>query len=304
MEICNKCDDMENCTKYCVLHAGKALVNFLNNADMTETKIGDKDRTKSNGPIDLIVSGHQLWDNKNKANILTKLSETTLCVNPKFKTVYGVTASNAIKEYANKYNVDKDVVNEAIEKIQLINRNRLLVIPFKPHTYCDVEVVDKKDVKTIKCGFIKCIKWSTNKETYKLDCVIEFELRNKSDVQRVKLNITDYMNKFKLSQMELQSKSNKIDKNIIEVDSTGIIKPIVIKNNNCESIAIDGTYLYYTSNGITKIIGYWGERDEVIMNYEMSNSMIEKFNNNKQFIANHKNYIAPYILYEANEIKA
>ena len=102
--------------------------------------------------------------------------------------------------------------------------------------------------------------------------------------------------------MEMMAKGNKHDKNLIKINDYGIFKPILIKDGNV-SIAIDGTYVYYTTNNDTHIIGFWNDKDELVIDNSIKTKAITKIKDNLAYIKNHKKYMAPYMLFEPNIIE-
>ena len=79
--------------KYTVLHAGKALNDFLNRVTITETRIGEFssskpfDRTGASKNYDLICSGHMVSTHEEVSWIYTGI-DTPLDANPKFKRAF------------------------------------------------------------------------------------------------------------------------------------------------------------------------------------------------------------------------
>jgi len=299
--ICANCKELEGCNKYCILHAGKALYEFINRVDMIETRIGECESREKNGPQDLIVSGHQLFDLNNPSWLLTDI-KTTLDASNKFKDLYGKNPVQLINCYGDKAKLNKDDINDTIDKIKKLNRNKLIVLPFKPHTQCNVDIDTETDKQRKKDCKITFLKWTTDKETYKLNCEICFNIPGAFGQTTYKLPITDYITKFRISQIDMQAKSKDHDDSLIQMTQSGIIQPIAIKNGH-ETLAVDGTYVYLTSNSDTRIIGYWNEKDELLIDSKLVNSkMLNKIKNNKNYIANHKRYIAPYMLFPSTEI--
>lgn len=296
---CSKCNGIENCNKYCVLHAGKALVDFLTRVDVIETKIGDFASREKGGKQDLIVSGHQIWDLTSPSWILTDIN-TALDAAPKFTGVYDKNPVQIINNYCSKMGMSKQEATEIVTKLQMLNKNRLLVLPFKPHTSCNVSMGDNEKEKKRE-GEIKYIKWVTDKNTYKLQCKIGFKVNSAIGESTVTHDIKDYMHKFTLSAMDIHAKGDKYDDRLLQITNYGMFKPILIREGNA-ALAIDGTYLYSMASGDTRIIGYWDEFDNLVTTTNNKSNMMRKINDNLTYIKNHKKYIAPYLMYEANEI--
>lgn len=301
-DICSKnCKSLDNCTRYCALHAGKALENFINNIDTVESRIGDYEKRNKNGKTDLVVSGHQLWDLKSASWLLTDIS-TTLEASQKFKSVYDKTPLKLLEEYCNFSGMSEEDTKETLNKLQKINKNRLLIIPFKPREHCRIDIDIPKVKDKNKEGQIYFIKWTTCPETFKLLCTIGISTDGASSKQIHRYNITDYLDKFRLSDLDVKAAGNKGDKSLIQVTNHGIIKPIEFTEGNVK-IAIDCTYLYMTFNNVTSIIGYWDDKEDLIITKDVDYKSIKKIKTNISKIKIHRKYIAPYLMYESNQIK-
>ena len=55
--------------KYSVEFTGRALANFINISKVTYSKIGTYSNSQKNGKIDIVASGHQIFD-MNDNNIM------------------------------------------------------------------------------------------------------------------------------------------------------------------------------------------------------------------------------------------
>jgi hypothetical protein len=299
--ICSNCKGLESCNKCCILHSGKALVDFITRVDMIDTRIGEYESREKGGVQDLVVSGHKIWDLGTPSFILTSIANTTLDASPKFKNIYNKSVAQLAMAYCNSVGMSKDEINEITTKIQKLNKNKLLVLPFKPKTPCnvDVEIGGTKDKK--KEGQITNIRWDTDPETFKLNCTVSFKTTSVTGEYIQKYSITQYIDKFRLSSMEMHAKGEKHDKNLIKITNYGIFKPIVVKDGN-KSIAIDGTYLYSSSNSDNRIIGYW-DGDKLVVSKDVKSPALKKIMDNMTYIRNHKKYMAPYMLYEPNVVE-
>lgn len=298
---CNKCMDITKCGRGCALHTGKALIDFLLGIDTCETSIGDYDCRNRGGQTDLVVSGHQIFYMENPAKVLTSI-DTAIDISDKFCTAYDKNAYQIATAYCKHIGMIQEDMKNIGSLIKNINSNRLLVMPFKPHTKCKVVIGDASLDKK-KDGEITFLKWTTNKETHKLECLIGFNVQAGSN-QVVKYNITEYLDKFRLSQMEIKAKSNKHDDRLICMTSHGIFKPILVKDKkNNMAVAIDGSYMYVVNKTETHIIGYWNEREKFTLKRRVNTPALDKIMDNIDFIERHRRYIAPYMLYEANTIE-
>lgn len=296
---CSTCKGVEKCNNYCSIHAGKALVDFLNRVDMIETRIGEYSSRTRGGDLDLVVYGHQLHELNSPSWLLGNIS-ITLDASNKFKSVFDKTPVQIINNYCSDSGISNEEVKEIINKLTKLNKNKLIILPFKPHTVCNLTTEDGE----LKDMAIKYIRWETDKTTYKLNCVICFHSEKDSNKQIYKFPVTDYIDKFRLSSLEIQAKSSGYDKSLIKITDYGIIKPIEIEDKG-QIIAIDGSFVYSVINGATRVVGYWDENDNLVFNVDTGKSKAyKKIIDNTNFIKHHKKYMAPYMMYESNVVKA
>lgn len=296
---CNNCKGLDNCSKACIYHSGKALVNFITGVDMIETRIGEFSSRTIGGVQDLVVSGHQLWELDHPSWLMTDIN-TILDVSDKFRTAFDKNAFQIASEYCKFIKMTNEEIRDITEKIKCINKNKMLVLPFKPHTRCNIDYeLDGKQLKN-KESEIHSIKWRTDKETHKLDCDVNFLDGETNKI--IKINIKEYLRKFRLNKMDNHSKVAKTDIKMIEFTDYGIIKPIVVDDGK-NKLALDGTYLYYKELDDLHIVGYWDNRDNLVFSDNIKCKAITKIKDNMNLIRNHKRYIAPYLLYEENTIK-
>lgn len=299
--ICSNCVGIDKCTKSCILHLGKALVDFIQRIDVAETRIGEYSSRKKGTAPDLVVYGHQLFDMNSPSWILTDIN-TILDMSDKFLTAYDKNAFQIANIYCKHIGMSAEETKAVTDKIKAINKNLMLVLPFKPHANCEIDLTIDGNTEKKKEATISYLKWITNKETHKINCTVGFNLTNSAMTQHTKMDIKDYIDKFRLSQMEMLAKGAKHDKNLIKITDYGIFKPIVIKEGNT-SIAIDASYVYYSTNGETHIIGFWNDRDELVMDKSIKTKAVNKIRDNLAYIKNHKKYMAPYMLFEPNVIE-
>ena len=302
--VCKNCANMNNCNRYCLIHAGKALYNFLSNIDTTETRIGEYESRTPGGVNDLVISGHQLYDVNNQSWILTDI-KTSLKASSKFEEVFDKNASQILTLFCRKADLSKEEFNNILEKARKIDRNKLLILPIKPNLECSVMVEESPNRFIKRECRINYLKWTTNEENYELECTVCFEFQHSENRKPYKLPITDYMNKFEITSMDIQVKSRGNDLSLIEMTNDGIIKPIVIIDGNKE-IAIDGTFIYGRINGEVRIIGEWDKNDKMVLNTDkkiLSSTALNKLTSNEAYIRLHKRYMAPYMLYKPNIIR-
>lgn len=302
-KLCDECTGINECTKYCSLHTGKAFYNFLSNIDTTETRIGEYSSRVAGGKSDLVVSGHQVFEIQSPSWILTDIN-TVLESSNKFNKVFDKTPVQLLKDFI-KYNKEhKEEEKELIKKIKDINSNKLLIVPFKPHEKFIVrQEIEKDSKKTVNEKEIELlfVKWITNKETYKIECNLGFKTEYSGELTK-KLDITNYLKEFRLASVELKLKTGEQDNDLIKITHHGIFKPIGVRDS--ESLVIlDGTFLYSCKSNKINIIGHWNEKGKLIITNDIKTKALKKIKDNEDFIRIHRRYIAPYMMYSTNEIQ-
>jgi len=297
---CDNCGGFSTCTNACYMHLGKALVDFINRIDVVETRIGELEARNLKGDLDLVVSGHQLYGDGESGWILTDIS-TMIDKSDKFLTAYDMTAFQIAKKYLEKAGVEQTEIEETLEKIRQINKNKLFIVPFKPNTMCLVESNEDDIVSKGEEAQIHSVRWNSNETNHKFNMTILFEMQN-ANKRIQKYNVTEYLDKFSLTQIDMQTRASKVDKKLIKIDNSGIIRPIVIKQGDIQ-LALDGTYLYRITAADISIVGVWGNGDKLLYDTSIKSEALEKIKNNENFIKCHKKYIAPYMLYTPNVVE-
>ena len=291
--------------KYTVLHAGKALNDFLNRVTITETRIGEFssskpfDRAGTSKNYDLICSGHMVSNHEEVSWIYTGI-DTPLDANPKFKRAFDRNPVQILKQYYDDTGLSEEDLNESINKITKLNNNKMLIVPFKLGTSCTVEI-EVESHTFVKDMELDTIKWVTDKESSKLKCMLIFKNANVMSGRSYSLPITSYLDKFRVSSISIQGKVSKNDTDIIKATDNGVFRPIQFSDGD-SSVVIDGSYVYFISGAGTVIIGEWKNDDLVIYN-TLKNKAFKAMMKRKDAIRAHRRYIAPYSLVDTVEIK-
>jgi hypothetical protein len=293
---CAKCNGVDSCKNYCVLHAGKAMVDFLNRVDVIETRIGERTRTTGSVRDDLIVSGHQIWNLNQPSWILTDI-KTSLETSNKFNNVCDKNAIKVIRDYAALTGISDEEVKGLIERIRAISSNKLLILPIKPMSKCKVNSNGKKAIE----GEIANLKWYTDRETYKLNCIVTINTSYGERKSFTKHRIEDYLKEFKLDQLNNNCKATDDNCDILNMTAHGVIQPITVEDKT-GTLSLDGTYLYQNNGAGTHIVGYWDSRDELVCELDGRNKAFKKIKDNIELIKSHKRFIAPYMFYKSNVI--
>ena len=303
---CTQCIGVGGCEKYCKLHIGEALERLLNEVTLVKSDIGSYRSTVRNGKLDLIVSGHRIDAPGEETYILTSTS-TMLDKSSKFNNVYNQNVVSILTEYLNSsIKFTPEYRAELLERLKEININRKLPLPFKTHKTFDVDVETSKEVKQFDLP-LDHIKWTTNKQTGKLEAQLVFKNEYTSAAPKyIPMKYEDYMINFRPSKNGVYTDVGKYNPDLIRATSFGLFKPIQISDGD-NKIIIDNTYLYYiASNNAITIIGKWESGDKIkgynsVKGIEKSKAF--KFiKDNLGTIRMHRKYIVPFNLTELNPI--
>lgn len=304
---CTPCIGVGGCEKYCKLHIGEALERLLNEITLVKSDIGSYRSTVKDGKLDLIVSGHRIDAPGEETYILTSTS-TMLDKSGKFNSVYNQNVVSILTEYLNSsIRFTPEYKAELLEKLKEININRKLPLPFKTHKTFDVDIETSKELKQFELP-LEFIKWTTNKQTGKLEAQLVFKNEYTSAAPKyISMGYEDYMIKFRPSKNGVYTDVGKYNPDLIRVTSFGLMKPIQV-SDGINKIIVDNNYLYYVAtNGAITIIGKW-ETGDKIKGYN-SVKGIEKtkaykfIKDNLGTIKMHRKYIVPFNLTDSHEIK-
>lgn len=304
---CVKCIGIEKCNKYCALQAGTNLVNFINGVDIIETQIGDLREDSRTKKLGLIVSGHIIESVGAPTYILSDLS-TSIDISGKFISYKDMTPLQILKSYLDSLDASTELKENTIKTFKLFNSNRLLPLPIKPGSECEVVYTDHNGKKATTNTKVTSVRWGSDKQTGKLSCYIHcivdkgiFESNNRT----VKVPITEYGENIKLPQLERTLKSSETDRDLIKMNPVGFIKPIVVTDNKF-TLALDNQHLYRITDANAFIIGNW--KNGKIVDFQggmepiQKSKAYKKIHNGINYVEKHKRFIVPYGLFQENTI--
>lgn len=310
-------------SKVSSVHIGRALTNFVNSIDTSETKIGDDAGNLSifdDTEQEMVYSGHYLYSNEPTPNwIATKREKTKLVIQPMFRDALNKPAVECINDYfewceksisegfevpdsidGNEDRLSRDSIIDIVNKL---NNYKMVIIPFK---YVNIKAsvkVEAEGISTKKTMLINGLKWLTDSESGELVCNILVEHRVTGSLGKSKLIcIDEYGKSFNIDAVELANSSSKVKiANAIEYNKLGFVKPIEITNGTT-SLIIDGTFIYYKTNSGTFIVGEW-VRGGIRMRYtSKEDKLFKKLESYVQVASLHKRMIAPYLLVDTKVI--
>lgn len=299
--------------KYSVDFTGRALANFVNLAKVTYSNIGNYSSSVKGGKKDIVASGHQIFDMNDKnimnspVTIYTFTSRTILDKSLVFQNEFGTKTSLILSNILDKTELEQQVKDELLQKLKDIDSKKCLVIPVRPQSDYKVSVEVNNQKKTKMPAKVRYIKWSTNKDNYKLDCVVGFDVDTGEGQKIISLPIGEYGRSFVPDKMEYWADINKSNINTLKFNSIGLIHPLEL-TDGMQSLVVDGTYLYWLHNGTTNIIGEWDYvNNTLIINDDAKKSLartdvFKYLKNNLILLNGHKNLIMPFNLAQLNKI--
>ena len=299
--------------KYSNEFAGKSLFNFVNGCRVTYTNLGDYSKSTKWGKIDLVASGHQIFDeNKNSllrgpATIYTSTSDTSLDKSKVFNSKLDVSPKQILTSYLDiDETIDAEVKKEVMQKLTDIDNKKCLVIPIMPKSACKITCVVDGTKKSRELATLYYLKWMTNKSTYKLECQAAFTIKTNNGDKIVKFPMSEYGKTFITDKIDYWNGINKSTRTLIDMTDLGLLKPIEITNGN-QSIVVDGTFIYWLHNGIVNVVGEWdNQKADIIINPDVvkaigKSDIYKFFSDNITLICGHRNLIAPYGLYNTHK---
>ena len=305
-------------TKVNSINVGRALTNFINSIDVSETRIGEVSENASfddhNENDKYIYSGHLLHTGDSAPTwVLTMADKTKMVIRKKFRPAVGKNPDECVNDYfkwceesiAQGYAVP-DTVNgtpdrldrqTVLDIVHKLNKNKMVVVPLKYDNTKAVVNIEAEGVSTKRNMSITGVKWRTDTESGELLCEVMLEHGNVGSIGKSRfINITDYGKAFNLEAVEIANSSSKSKiSNVIEYDQSGYVKPVEV-TNGITSIIIDNTYVYYKNNNGVFIVGEW-VGNELKMKYtNQSDKLFKKITSYAKVISLHKRIIAPYLL--------
>lgn len=302
--------DME---KYSVDFTGRALANFVNLANVTYTQLGTYSNSKKDGKIDIVASGHTISDMNDK-NIMnapvttyTFTNKTIIDKSPVFQNNLGVKTSSILENVIKDTELEEEIKEGLLNKLKDIDSRKCLVIPVRIHSDFKLNCEINGQKKTKVAGKVKYIKWLTNKETFKLECKVSFEIDSVDGQKIVVLPITEYGRTFVPDKMEYWTDINKSSIELLNFTDMGLIKPVELTDGR-QSLVVDGTYLYWLRGGTVTVIGEWDyAMNTLIISKDAQKSLnksdiLRVLKNNLTLLNGHKHLIIPYSLSGLNKI--
>ena len=268
---------------------GYSVARFINEVMAIESDIGHK---TDDG---LTVVGIIVSDSNNYTKILSNKG-----INLDDK-IFNDTSKKALKAYLKKVGITS---NELLKKIEEINNKELLLLPIKPDYNCTIEhTVNSNVVERVKTdSTVEFIKWKFNSDTKSLDCKI---ISNGSFLnnERLKVNLDEYNKSYWVKDIEgnvVQNETYYKNHELVHINPRGYVNTIEVKDTDGNILIIDNTYIYYKNNDNLEIIGYWNKFDHLVIDKKYTdikdNKLYKEIEKSIPYIAQHRVYIAPYIL--------
>lgn len=307
--VCAKCSGIEGCNRYCAIQAGKCLVDFINNIEVVQTKIGELREGSRTKEIKYIVSGHIVEkDYPLPTSILSDL-DTRIDASGKFTQFDGYTPQQLITKYMETIEISPEAKSKTIEAFRLFNSNKLLPMSIKAGSECEVAYTNEAGKKIVSTTTVARVMWSVDRDTNKIKCTLVCEASKGAidgATKYVKVPISEYGTSLKLPQLERTLKSSEIDRDFIRMNYLGLIKPIEISDGKV-TIALDSQNMYRISDDSIIVIASWAngklveQKQSGITTIKKSDAY-KKLMNCMAYIEKHRRFIVPYGLFEVNHI--
>ena len=271
---------------------GENIVQFINKAEMAETRIGEYKDNK------FVISGVE-WDNTEllyPITVMVDISKAIICNDQKFTNELGYNVLDCIDAYTNILGlseVDRIKYKQAVKKF---NSNKIQVMPIRPGT----NIIIKENADGVR----NRIEANIEKVRVVIDpqrnCTVGMlicKVSSKFDsAKSKKVLLEDYGSTWYIPRVEQGFDTKDIRYDVIKMTNLGLINPIefVHKNNK---IAIDGYAMYTIIDGIPTMIGKWEETSFEIYDHDSSlDALINKAMTALPFISAHRKYISPYLV--------
>jgi hypothetical protein len=290
-------NDIRKCTE---VDISRSIINFVTGVDMVETQIGKYSRNVGSDKDDLICSGHIIEEHEPGSTILyTFVDKTKLNITPKFKDAFNKTAVQLVNCCDD---IEQDEKEEIKESITALNKNRKLIMPFKPGN-TDLEVIIECENTTVKKQMgIHMLKWSTDSETGNLICELMCKSKSNFFNRRCTCRLEDYGTTYNIGALKLSTAGSKVKMNkIIEMTASGMVRPFEVIHKNV-SIIVDGTYMYMKRGSDVYVIGEWAGSNMQI-NTKSEDKALTKMKQCLTVLSLHRKYIAPYMLIDSKKLE-
>lgn len=289
--------------RICSLYTGRAIYDFISRSEMYETEIGSIGKPGKLDTQALVVIGYQRYNTCTTPSTLLKAG-TDIKVNmrPKLNDAFTMTAIQLLVYYMETAKVDIATQNEIKNKTLRFWQNKNVINSLKLGKKYTL-IHDTSDNK--ECELVSSV-WKVDK-TGEINQELIFKKIINGQPKTIIMDITDYMTTFFDSEHELIMKNSKIVKEAIKMSRYGLIHPVSFIDKEKRKISADCTYIYYTENGTTKILGYWDGYKIIpvgnVLNNIKATKLYKVFEANSGLIAKHKDLIAPYLTFEENIIE-
>lgn len=281
---------------YNVNFTAMAIDNYLSNVSMEETRIGELNSLSTGSAKELMIYGHYIEANQSPSWISYKVDKA-ISVQDKFLSINGKSMAELLKEYYETVHRSAEEIQEKLKTLNKLNKNKLVIMPLKPGVACVVDGIEHSSNQVIK---VKGVEWYTDKEDSTVKSRVYLRVTGPAP-RTYKFELTEYIEKFRISGLDMNCTYTKADASIIKMNSNGMIKPIIF-DDGASKIGIDNTFVYKITDKGILIIGEWRDNELYIVNNDKSKAM-SKLEACKAAIKVHKNYIAPLYTIPANVVR-
>lgn len=296
----------EKCDRHCILTVGDNMVRFLREIDTIESKIGEFSNDDLSSKTKYIISGMQIDYTGNPTYLLADIS-TPIDVSKKFGSALSKTAMSLLNDYIKASEIEDG--QELKDKLRKIENNKLLIVPVKPKMNCEVLIKNEKEGKSkevLKSTHIDIVKWLNNSKTNTLECMIITDVIEGASGKRCKVNLEEYGDRFRLSDIERSMTNSDVDRGLIKMSRFGYVRPVALVDKNKNGVILDNTYMYLVDGDNIKTIAYWDKNElkgEEIYKEMTKTILYKKIKKNLNYIWQHRRFMAPYGLVDCQVVE-
>lgn len=302
---CDKCTGISKCYKSCQVHSGAALAKFLNGIRTVDAKIGEPYDFKGRN---FVVSGHRITlGPKSQGGISGGVKatpkESTILDVTEILRLNGASAMETLKAYLDNTDVDGDFRKEIENKLRMINKHKLLIVPIELGENYDVEVVNtaSKQKYMVQGCQATSVAWEADKQTGSLTATVVFAQPGKKD-SVLKAKLADWGVTFKPVDFDSKLAGKNVNTQLLKMSNDGFFQPIELTDGK-ETVVIDGLFVYKITEYGNLIIGAWGANNKLTLNQKYKTTLEKVIKHNEWLLGKYKTYIAPFGFYKTNKVK-
>lgn len=298
---CSDCVGASGCKSYCMRHAGRAVLRFVKNLPITESKVGSYDFTDEKNYYKIIGVQTYIGDEVS-SNILSRDIDRSVSVQAEVVGPNSTSLKKTINMYSERIK-DFVIPNELNEKVNKLDSNKAFCQVFEYGESFLVINADERIPGEHKANLIST-KWVADKESGTVECflIMDVHANGQDGKMKVTVRASDYGKTYRLNGYN-KLVSVHLPVESLKITKTGFIRHFSFEGKGeCEEIVADNLYVAeVTKAGKTVIIGEFLESGE-LKPYIDKDTFISKFRNFSDFekaietMKSCRKYTLPYLI--------